>query len=126
MPPPPPPSPLPPSLPPTLACSADITVTGIASGPAFAAVSVRRHAALRPAAPALSHAVEACPLDVVVWNPGPERARAIADLGDEDWRCYVCVEPGRVGPDTAGHHAAAALAPGKVWTLTQELRLLQG
>jgi len=98
-----------------------VSITGI-TGASFSAVTVHRRAALRPAPPALSQAVEACPLDVVVWNPGPERARAIADLGDDDWQCFVCVEPGRVGPDTAAHHAAAALAPGKVYVLTQEVR----
>jgi D-hexose-6-phosphate mutarotase len=28
----------------------------------------------------------------VVWNPGPEVARTMADLGAEGWRCMVCVE----------------------------------
>lgn len=28
----------------------------------------------------------------VVWNPGPEKAAAMADLGDGQWRQLVCVE----------------------------------
>lgn len=34
-----------------------------------------------------------------------------------------CIEPGRVSPDTAAHHAASALRPGKAYTLTQEVVL---
>lgn len=104
-------------------------VTGVTSGeglPAgsrvFDAVTVHRRAAVRPSAPALSLAVVAAPLDVVVWSPGAARAAAIADLGDADYAHYVCVEPGRVSADTAGG-PAQPLQPGKVWTLTQELRL---
>jgi glucose-6-phosphate 1-epimerase len=33
----------------------------------------------------------------VVWNPGPVRARALPDLGDDEWRAFVCVESGNVG-----------------------------
>lgn len=79
----------------SLPCRADVRVTGITSGAGlpsgsrvFDAITVKRRGALRPA-PALSNAVESCPVDVVVWNPGPERAKAIADLGDDDWRHYV-------------------------------------
>jgi hypothetical protein len=108
-----------------------VVVTGVtsgaglpaSSGPIFSSFTVHRRAALRQAAPALSQVVESCPLDVVVWNPGPERAKAIADLGDDDWRHYVCVEPGRVSPATAAHHAGAALRPGQAYTLTQEVLL---
>lgn len=110
---------------------ADIVVAGITSGAEaaspgtrFTSIVVKRRATLRPSAPALSQVVEGCPLDVVVWNPGPVRARAILDLGDEDWRHYVCVEPGRVSPATATHHAATALPPGRVWTLTQEVLMV--
>lgn len=34
--------------------------------------------------------------DAVVWNPGAERAAAIADLGDGDFRDFVCVESANV------------------------------
>lgn len=34
----------------------------------------------------------------IVWNPGPQRARSMSDLGD-DWSRFVCVESGNVGSD---------------------------
>jgi glucose-6-phosphate 1-epimerase len=42
--------------------------------------------------------------DAVVWNPGPERAASLADLGTDGYRQMVCVEaaaidqPVRLGP----------------------------
>lgn len=42
----------------------------------------------------------------VVWNPWAERARALPDLGDEEWRHMVCVETANTGED------AVTLAPG--------------
>lgn len=108
--------------------SAEVVLAGITSGsdaqtagPRFSSITIKRRAAVRPAAPALSQVVVQCPLDVVVWNAGAVRARAIADLGDEDWRHYICIEPGRVSPATAAHPAGASLPPGRVWTLTQEV-----
>ena len=62
--------------------------------------------------------------------------RAIADLGDLDYLHYVCIEPGRVSPETAWakhhHHPSSedggsagrvGLPPGKTFTLTQEVLL---
>ena len=34
--------------------------------------------------------------DVVVWNPGPEKAAQLPDLPDDDWRHMLCVEAARV------------------------------
>ena len=34
--------------------------------------------------------------DVVVWNPGPEKAAQLSDLPDDDWRKMICVEAARV------------------------------
>lgn len=34
--------------------------------------------------------------DVVAWNPGPERARITADIPDDGWNKFVCVETARV------------------------------
>ena len=31
--------------------------------------------------------------DVVVWNPGPQKAHEMIDLGDAEWRSMVCIEP---------------------------------
>jgi D-hexose-6-phosphate mutarotase len=42
----------------------------------------------------------------VVWNPGPAPARALPDLGDDEWRSFVCVESGNVG------RGAVTVAPG--------------
>lgn len=35
----------------------------------------------------------------VIWNPGPARAAALADLGPDAWRGMVCVETANVGDD---------------------------
>jgi glucose-6-phosphate 1-epimerase len=42
----------------------------------------------------------------VVWNPGPEKARRYSDMAEDEWRSFVCVEPGNVGED------AVVLEPG--------------
>ena len=42
----------------------------------------------------------------VVWNPGPERARALPDLGDDEWPDFVCIESGNVGSGGAVHLAS--------------------
>jgi glucose-6-phosphate 1-epimerase len=34
--------------------------------------------------------------DVVVWNPGPELSKSMADLTDEGYREFVCVETARI------------------------------
>lgn len=52
----------------------------------------------------------------VIWNPGPARAAALADLGPEAWRTMVCVETANVGADRvhlsagAGHRMSLTLA----------------
>ncbi|MHB8796776.1 MAG: D-hexose-6-phosphate mutarotase [Candidatus Nanopelagicales bacterium] len=43
----------------------------------------------------------------IVWNPWSEKAAALADLGDDEWRSMVCVESGNV------RAAAVTLAPGE-------------
>lgn len=45
--------------------------------------------------------------DAVVWNPGALDAAALADLDDQEYRRFVCVEPARLD--------AAPLAAGAVW-----------
>ena len=45
--------------------------------------------------------------DAVVWNPGAEDAAALADMGNEEYRRFVCIEPALLhGP---------ALEPGESW-----------
>lgn len=47
--------------------------------------------------------------DVVVWNPGPAKAAALADLPDDDWLNFLCVEAATIG-------RPVLLAPGEQWT----------
>lgn len=35
----------------------------------------------------------------VVWNPGSTQARALTDLGDDEWREFICVETAAIGED---------------------------
>ena len=57
----------------------------------------------------------AAPVDVVVWNPGPTRNAAIADLDADAWTRFACIEPGRVSRETA--LPAGGLPPGKAFVL---------
>jgi len=52
--------------------------------------------------------------DVVLWNPGSEKARGLADLGAGEEREFVCVEAAVVG-------RPVALQPGARWTGAQFL-----
>lgn len=54
------------------------------------------------------------PTDVVFWNPWTEKARAIADLPDDAFNRFVCVEPGLVTE-------WVDLKPGEQLTLSQYL-----
>jgi glucose-6-phosphate 1-epimerase len=45
--------------------------------------------------------------DAVVWNPGAEDAAALADMGDEEYRRFVCIEPALLNGPT--------LRPGESW-----------
>jgi len=36
----------------------------------------------------------------VTWNPGSERVKTFADLGDEEWPEFVCVETGNIADNT--------------------------
>jgi glucose-6-phosphate 1-epimerase len=53
----------------------------------------------------------------VVWNPWVEKARAVPDLGDDEWREMVCVETANAGD------AAIQLAPGATHTMTAEISI---
>lgn len=53
--------------------------------------------------------------NTVVWNPGVEGARDMADMGDEEWQRFVCVEAANCGTN------AVTLAPGESHTLSQTL-----
>jgi glucose-6-phosphate 1-epimerase len=45
--------------------------------------------------------------DAVVWNPGAADAAALADMADDEYRRFVCIEPALLGPEV--------LQPGAVW-----------
>ena len=38
----------------------------------------------------------------VVWNPGAEKGASFEDLGDGEWRNFVCIEPALLGEDLKG------------------------
>jgi len=50
--------------------------------------------------------------DVVVWNPGPDKAAAMADLPDDDWLRLLCIEAATIG-------RPVTLAPGQEWVARQ-------
>lgn len=45
--------------------------------------------------------------DAVVWNPGADDAAALADMQDDEYQRFVCIEPALIEP--------ATLLPGAVW-----------
>ncbi|CAI0408570.1 unnamed protein product [Linum tenue] len=55
--------------------------------------------------------------DVVVWNPWEKKAKAMADLGDEEYKQMLCV-------DGAAIEKPITLKPGEEWTGRLELSLI--
>ncbi len=53
----------------------------------------------------------------VVWNPGPDKAASMADIGAGRHRRMLCIETANVADD------AVDLAPGESWTLAADYRL---
>jgi glucose-6-phosphate 1-epimerase len=53
--------------------------------------------------------------DAVVWNPHAEKAKKMADFGDDEWKHMVCVEVAQAGS------GSLVLKPGKAWTGRQTL-----
>jgi glucose-6-phosphate 1-epimerase len=49
--------------------------------------------------------------DVVLWNPGREKGRALSDLGPDEYRRMLCVEAAVVGKPV--HLAAGARWAGR-------------
>ena len=54
---------------------------------------------------------------VVAWNPGSEGALKMADVPDDGWRDYFCIEAANAGPDVI------SLAPGGEHLLGQTLSI---
>jgi glucose-6-phosphate 1-epimerase len=52
--------------------------------------------------------------DGVLWNPWIEKAKALSDLGDEDYKQFVCLEAGNVS-------RKVELAAGENWECEQKL-----
>jgi glucose-6-phosphate 1-epimerase len=46
-----------------------------------------------------------------VWNPGPDKASRLADMGPDGWRRFVCVETTNAGDDVR------VLGPGERHTM---------
>ena len=57
---------------------------------------------------------------LVVWNPGADAARGFADIPDDGWSGFLCLEAANAGADRI------ALAPGASHVLAQELAVLAG
>jgi glucose-6-phosphate 1-epimerase len=55
--------------------------------------------------------------DVVVWNPGPEKAAALPDMEPEGYRRMLCIEAAVIGQPVT-------LAPGATWRGTQQISLI--
>jgi glucose-6-phosphate 1-epimerase len=58
-------------------------------------------------------------LNTVVWNPWEELARGMADLGDDEWQHFVCVEAANI------RAATVTLQPGERHTMTVNIRLAE-
>lgn len=51
--------------------------------------------------------------DAVVWNPGAEDTRALADMEDDEYQRFVCIEPALIEP--------ATLLPGAAWHASHQV-----
>lgn len=58
--------------------------------------------------------------DLVVWNPWSSKARSVEDIGDGDWKRFVCIEAAAALDD------ALTLRPGKSHTIAYRLSVLPG
>jgi len=55
---------------------------------------------------------------VVVWNPGHDTACRMADVPDDGWQDFFCIEAANAGPDVV------TLAPGATHSLAQTLSVM--
>ncbi len=55
--------------------------------------------------------------DVVVWNPGQNKAAALSDMAPLDYASFVCIEAGTI-------LRPASLEPGQRWSGTQSISLV--
>jgi glucose-6-phosphate 1-epimerase len=54
----------------------------------------------------------------IIWNPGSEGSNSLPDLADDDWRSFLCVEPGNV------HDNAITLDAGQQHSFTSEIQVI--
>lgn len=47
--------------------------------------------------------------EAVVWNPYVDRSKEMADLPDDGWKHFICIEPARIAHP-------AVVQPGEEWT----------
>ena len=57
-------------------------------------------------------------LNTVVWNPWAEKSRSMGDLGDNEWKNFVCIETSNIG------RSAVQLAPGEQHVMTATVRVV--
>jgi len=55
----------------------------------------------------------------IVWNPWKEDAAKLADLGDNEWQRFACVEASNI------LSAAVTLAPGQEHTMAATIRVTE-
>lgn len=55
--------------------------------------------------------------DLVTWNPHVEKSSTMADMEEDGWKKFICLEPGHV-------HDFISLSPGQTWTGSQRLTAL--
>jgi len=67
-----------------------------------------------------THIEKAGSRSTVVWHPWIDKAKRMADFGDDEWPGMVCVETGAIGPN------AVILPPGGSHELTAKLRVTPG
>lgn len=111
--------------------ASQVTVSGVQSGKSlspsspskvYSKIEVKANASSRtdfgvfPGVRAGGHIDQ--PVDVVVWNAGPTKCASIADFGTDDWRNYVCIEPGVVS-------RKVKLEKGGVFVITQSLTFVE-
>ena len=59
--------------------------------------------------------------DAVVWNPWIDKAKALADFGDEEYKCMIAVEPANAATYLQG--GSVEIAPDCTWTAQQSIHM---
>lgn len=59
--------------------------------------------------------------DVVLWNPWVDKSTQLADFGDEEFKCMVCVEPANAAKYMAGE--SIMVKAGETWNASQTIHV---